>query len=74
MEKKPMEKKFYTVRDLYCELGGVVTRSQLYRMIEQGEIPTRKIGKKIVIPADWVVSYINMPAVAVVKKPRETAC
>lgn len=64
------EKRFYTVTDLYAALGGIVTRSKIYKMIDTGEIPVRRIGKKIVIPADWVNAYINAPCIAV-KKVRE---
>lgn len=60
-EMKPMEKKFFTVMDFYRALGGIVTKTQIYRMINAGEIPTRRIGMKIVIPADWVYDYINRP-------------
>lgn len=60
-EKVKIEKKFYTVLDLYYELGGIVTKTQIYRMINAGEIPSRRIGTKIVIPAVWVHNYVNMP-------------
>ena len=58
-----MEKIFYTVKDFHEKLGGVITRSQVYKMIEKGDIPTRKIGSKIVIPASWVDAYVNAPCV-----------
>lgn len=60
-EKKELEKKFYTVMDFYREMGGIITKTQIYRMIGAGEIPTRRIGTKIVIPAAWVHEYVNMP-------------
>ncbi len=61
------EKRFYTVTDFYAALGGIVTKSKIYRMIDAGEIPVRRIGKKIVIPADWVNAYISAPCIAVKK-------
>lgn len=60
-EIKTMEKKFFTVMDFYRELGGVVTKTQIYRMINAGEIPSRRIGTKIVIPANWVHEFVNKP-------------
>lgn len=62
-----MEKKFFTVMEFCEELGGIITRSQVYRMINAGEIPVRKIGRKTVIPAAWVQDYINMPCECVRK-------
>ena len=46
-------KRFYTVKEFHEELGGVITKSMVYKMIDGGEIPVRKIGSKIVIPAEW---------------------
>ena len=56
-----MDKKFYTVLEFYQALGGIITRAQIYKMIQAGEIPVRKIGSKLVLPADWVTEYINRP-------------
>lgn len=64
MEEK-MVKKFYSVDEFYCALGGIVTKSQIYKMIREGEIPTRRIGNKVVLSADWVRSYIDQPCVAI---------
>ena len=58
-------KRFYTVKEFHEELGGVITKSMVYKMIDGGEIPVRKIGSKIVIPAEWVNNYINAPCVVV---------
>ena len=55
MEEK-MVKKFYSVDEFHCELGGIVTKSQIYKMIREGEIPTRRIGNKVVLSADWVTA------------------
>lgn len=62
-----IEKRFYTVKEFHAMLGGVVTKSMIYKMIEAGEIPTRRIGNKIVIPADWVKAYLEEPCIAVKK-------
>lgn len=51
-------KLFYSVPELYTVLGGIVSKAYLYSMIKRGEIVTRRIGGKIVIPASWVDRYI----------------
>lgn len=56
-----MNKKFYTVKEFHSEIGGVVTKSQIYRLIKQGEIPTRRIGSKLVLSAEWVNDFLNAP-------------
>lgn len=71
-ENGQIEKRFITVKEFHQLLGGIITRAQVYRMIEEGEIPTRKIGNKIVMSAEWVRSYLDQPCVAV-KKTREKA-
>ena len=63
------EKRFYTVKEFHGLLGGVITRSMVYKMIDAGDIPVRYIGNKIIIPAGWVDTYINTPC-TVVKKVR----
>lgn len=69
--EKERTRRFYTVSQLHDELSDVVSKGQLYRMINRGEIPVRKIGTKIVVPADWVENFLNAPAVIVktVEKP-----
>ena len=64
MEEK-MAKKFYSVADFHQALGGIITKSQIYKMIKEGEIPTRRIGNKVVLSADWVRAYIDQPCVAI---------
>jgi len=58
METMKMKKVFYTVTDLYKALGGIVSKPYLYEMVKRGEIVSRRIGGKIVIPATWVDTYI----------------
>ncbi len=65
------EKRFFTVKEFQLLLDGVVTRSMIYKMITAGEVPIRKIGRKIVIPADWVNAYINAPCFTVKKTRRK---
>ena len=54
-----MEKKFFTVNDFHAELGGIISKGMIYLMIEKGEIPAKRIGNKIVLPAGWVHQFIN---------------
>ncbi|MBO5606133.1 MAG: helix-turn-helix domain-containing protein [Acidaminococcaceae bacterium] len=52
------QKLFYTVPELHKVLGGIVSKAYLYTMIQRGEIVTKRLGGKIVIPATWVDKYI----------------
>ena len=56
-----MEKRFYTVKELAAELGGIVSKGTIYRMVHLGMIPARRINTRIVIPADWVTGYLSEP-------------
>ena len=58
MENNVGKKLFYTVPELHSVLGGIVSKPFLYSMVKKGEIVTRRIGGKIVIPAAWVDRYI----------------
>lgn len=53
------KKLFYTVPELYSVLGGIVSKAFLYTMIKRGEIVSKRIGGKLVIPATWVDKYIS---------------
>ena len=66
-------KKYYTVMDLYHALDGFVTRQQIYRMIDKGEIPTRTIGGRIAIDGDWARNYVNAPCVCSKKEKKQAA-
>lgn len=63
MEEKEskIDKRFYTVKEFHSLLGGVITRSMVYKMIDAGDIPIRYIGRKIIIPAGWVNTYLATP-------------
>ncbi len=62
-----MEKLFYTVNEFHELLGGSVTKSFIYKMIDKGEITIRKFGNKILIPAAWVKEFISEPGTRVRK-------
>ena len=49
---KPNEKNFWTVKELAAYLG--VSKSLLYARIEKAEIPAKRIGARILIPASYV--------------------
>ena len=54
------ERKFFTVSQIVGYLGdGVISRGTIYLMIKKGEIPTVRIGERILIPASWVDQFIN---------------
>lgn len=58
--KKMKERKFFTVSQLVAYLGdGVISRGTIYLMIKKGEIPTVRIGERILIPVSWVDQFIN---------------
>lgn len=42
-------------------LNNEVSRAHVYRMIERGEIPTVKIGQRLLIPGWWVEKLLNNP-------------
>ena len=53
------ERKFFTVSQLVDYFGnGVISRSSVYLMIKKGEIPTVRIGERILIPASWVEQFV----------------
>lgn len=54
------ERKFFTVSQLVEYLGqGVISRGTIYLMVKKGDIPTVRIGERILIPASWVDQFIN---------------
>ena len=54
------ERKFFTVSQLIEYFGnGVISRGTIYLMIKKGEIPTVRIGERILIPATWVEKFMS---------------
>ena len=54
------DRKFFSVAQLMDYLGkGVISRQQLYKIIREGKIPVKYIGKKILIPASWVEEFCS---------------
>lgn len=58
-EKNEMKKLFYTIPELHRALGEIVSKAYLYTMVKRGEIVSKRIGGKLVVPATWVDKYIS---------------
>ena len=57
--KNMKERKFFTVSQLVEYLRqGVISRGTIYLMIKKGDIPTVRIGERILIPASWVEQFV----------------
>ena len=50
--KKSVRKNFYSVKELSEILG--VSRSLIYAKVEAGVLPCKRLGKRILIPYDFV--------------------
>ena len=57
MEKEEKDKKFWNVKELAAYLG--VSKSLIYARIEKAEIPVKRIGARILIPASFVKSLLT---------------
>lgn len=63
------ERKFFTVSQLIEYFGnGVISRGTIYLMVKKGEIPTVRIGERILIPATWVEQFMLNAAKVVAAK------
>lgn len=63
------ERKFFAVSQLIEYFGnGVISRGSIYLMIKKGEIPTVRIGERILIPATWVEQFMLNAAKVVAAK------
>lgn len=52
------ESRLLSVDDVSRTLGGI-TRRQVYRMLESGELESVKLGRRRLVPADAVEALIN---------------
>lgn len=57
MEKNGNDKKFWNVKELAAYLG--VSKSLIYARVERAEIPAKRIGARILIPASFVKSLLT---------------
>lgn len=63
------ERKFFTVSQLIEYFGnGVISRGTIYLMVKKGEIPTVRIGERILIPVTWVEQFMLNAAKVVAAK------
>lgn len=63
MNELSLARRFYTVKEFHTELGGIVSKAMVYKMIANGIIPTLKIGRKIAIPVAWAQTFIDQPCI-----------
>ena len=61
-ETKELPKVFYTVEEFHRAIGGIVTKTHIYRLINSGQIPSRRFGSKVILSAKWVESFLNEPS------------
>ena len=67
MNEASLTRRFFTVKEFHAELGGIVSKGMVYKMIADGKIPTRKIGRKIAIPVTWAQNFIGQPCILIKK-------
>lgn len=51
-EQPTPEKKFYAVAEASAKLG--VSQITLYRGVESGKIPSKRIGSRVMLPSSFV--------------------
>lgn len=56
-----MEKKFYTVDELFELAGGVIAKNTIYKYVRAGKIPAKKFGDKWLIMSSFVDRFMNDP-------------
>ena len=57
-------KKLYEVEELLSENGGPIplSRSGMYLMLNQGKVPSVRIGRRVYVPSWFIDSLLNPPA------------
>ncbi len=50
---------FYTVAEIIEKTG--LSQAFVYKSVSTGEIPSRKLGGKILIPAEWLKEMSAIP-------------
>jgi hypothetical protein len=53
------DKRFFTVLEFYELTGRAVTKTQIYRMCNEGQIPHKKLGAKVLLNGNWVRDFLN---------------
>jgi excisionase family DNA binding protein len=59
-EMETKKRNFYNLAELQELLDGQVSRIHLYNLVKRGEIPSCKFGKRLLIPASYVHTLINL--------------
>ena len=54
-------RRFYTVDEFWELVDRTITRTQIYRLVNQNVIPAKRIGKRILIDGTWVNEFLNGP-------------
>ncbi len=54
---------FYTPHEFFQMLSGKISLQSIYYQIRKGGIPSKRLGKKVLIPGDWVRDFFNTPFV-----------
>ena len=53
--------RFYSPKDAITTNGGPlpISLSSVYKAIRQGEIPVKRIGKRMLIPGTYLIELLN---------------
>lgn len=53
--------RFYSPKDIIVKNGGplALSRSSIYAAIRKGDIPYRRIGKRILIPGSYLLAIMT---------------
>ena len=57
-----MKKTLYTEPQTWELIGGVMSKTLLYKMVRTGKIPCVHIGKRILISGAWVEKILDEAA------------
>jgi excisionase family DNA binding protein len=54
-----MEKKLFTVEEAQSALNGTLSRPYLYRLVKTQQIPSIRIGRKVLIKGAWIQAILS---------------
>lgn len=58
-------KNFYDLDELRKEVfQGKISKAHIYNMANRGEIPTVKIGRRLLVPSWYIQKILNKPTLA----------
>ena len=69
-----IEKRYYAAKEVIVRNGGILpmSLSSVYAAIKKGQIPSIKVGKKMMIPYWFLESLLKEPAVQQEKLANES--